>query len=145
MAVLVHRIRIRTYTWRQGPTLQQLQAVADQINERAQDRRMIGQIYGAGINDGKTRLRHASHIVLPTARVRGSSILVEIEIVTDSSFGRTVAAFIDAGLQISGCLRGVGSSPEDFRVNTIDIDLSSTNPEETILDDIVDALEVSDN
>lgn len=139
-----HRIRVRTYRWREGLTLAHLERIVEQINEKAQNRRMIGQIYGAGLNDGKSRISHASHYVMPTAKLQGSSILVDVDILTDCSPGRTVAAFLEAGLQISGALRAVGSTPADMQVMTVDIDLSTTHPEETILDDIVDALEASD-
>jgi len=144
MAPLTHKIRIRTDRWGKSLTLSQLEAVVAQINERAQNRRMIGQIDG-GSYDGKMRLAYASHVVLPTARLRGSSILVDVEIMIDNPPGRTVAAFIKAGLQISGTLRGLGPRAGGMLVTSVDINLSSTNPEETVLDDIVDALEVSDN
>ena len=143
---MIHRIRVRTYRWRKDATLAHLERIVDQINEKAQNRRMIGQIYGAGdINDGMTRLNQASHYVMPTARLQGSSILVDVDIIETCTPGRTVAAFLRSGLQISGTLRALGSSLADTEVVSIDIDLSSTHPEETVLDDIVDALEMSDN
>lgn len=145
MAGLVHKIRIRTSHWRQRPSLRHLQSIADQINERAQDKRLIGQIAGVGLNDGRSRIRQASHFVLPTARVRGSSIVVDVEIVTDNSPGRTVAALINSGVPIQGTLRCVMSDLDDIRVSGVDIDLSHAPPEDTVLDDIVDALEASDN
>ena len=145
MAALIHKLRIRTCNWRQTPTLQQLESIAAQINERAQDRRMIGQISGVGLNDRECRIRHASHIVMPTASVRGSSILVDIEILEQSNQGRTLAAFIKSGIPIQGELRGVMSDLADLRVTGVDVALSQQNLQETVLDDIVDALEVSDN
>jgi len=102
---------------------------------------MIGQIDVPA--DGKMRLDKASHIVLPTARVRGSTILVEIEVLEQNSPGRTVAAFIKSGVAIQGTLRGNVSGLGVATVFAIDIDLDP-NPEETVLDDIVDALEASD-
>lgn len=141
MAGLIHKIRIRTYPWRTQLSAAMLRSIVSQINDRAQSRRMIGQIAGAGLRDGKTRLNSASHIVMPTARLQGSSIIVEIEIVEETSPGRTVAAFIGSKLPISGVLRAIGSLPDDLHVVSVDIDLSNTRPEETILDDIVDALE----
>ena len=144
MPPIIHKIRIRTDRWGKSLTLPQLEAVVAQINDRAQGRRMIGQIDG-GSYDGKMRLAYASHVVLPTARIRGSSILVDVELMTDNAPGRTVAAFIKAGLQTSGTLRGLGPRPGGILVTSIDIDQSTTNPEETVLDDIVEALEVSDN
>jgi hypothetical protein len=145
MSALVHRIRVRTSNWAQNLSLQQLESLANQINDKAQGRRMLGQISGVGLNDGKTRIHLASHVVLPTARVRGSSILVDIEVIAESGQGRTVAAFIESGLPIRGILRGVMFGWGDMRVHGVDLDLNTQDPEETVLDDIVDALDASDN
>jgi hypothetical protein len=143
MTTHVRPIRIQTYHWRQGLKLKHLEDIVQQINKRAQDKRMIGQIHGAGLFDGKTRLTHASHFVLPTARIQGSSIVVDIETL-DNGPGNTVAAFFTSGLQVSGFLRALGSMPDLVQVISVDVDLSTTRPEETVLDDIVDALEASE-
>jgi len=141
MSALTHTLRIRTTGWQRRPSLVELESIASEINYRAQGRRMIGQIDVPG--DGKMRLDKASHLVLPTARVRGSAIMVEIEILEQNSPGRAVAAFIKSGLAIQGNLRGNVSRLGSATVFSIDIDLDP-NPEETVLDDIVDALEASD-
>jgi hypothetical protein len=130
-----HKIRVYASKLSISLTPEQIQRVADQINERAQDRRILGQISGA--RDGKFRLSAASHAIIPTAEVIGSWIDVEIEPL-DTPQGRTLKAWIDSGVPIRGVLRGVGSSGADVRVAGVDVVLD--DQEGTILDDIVEAI-----
>ena len=123
MSALTHNLRIRTAHWRRPPSLEELGAIASQINDRAQGRRMLGQISGNG--DGKMRIRTASHIVLPTARVRGSSILVDIEVIEESSQGRTVAAFFRSGVNIRGVIRGHTGGLGGIWVAGVDVELDT--------------------
>lgn len=139
---MVHKIRIQTSRLRMPLTVEQMHRIAAQINEKAQNRRMIGHIDGAG--DRGARIANASHIVLPTATVRGSWIVVEIEI-ADSPAGRTVKALIEAKVPIRGSLRAVGATGSDVAVYGVDVCLDTDCQEFTVLDDIVDALEESDN
>lgn len=144
MTALVHRIRVRTYHWAEVPSLSQLEKIVNQINERARDKRMLGQIVGVGDHVGRVRIQTASHIVMPTAQIIGSSIVVDVEVLEGTGQGRTLVAFIKAGVPIMGVLRGVrGISFGSARIFGVDIDINN-NPEETVLDDIVDALEVAD-
>ena len=122
-------------------TREQLQLVADSINEKAKDRRLLGQIESPV--DGKTRLDRATHYVLPDAKVRGNSIRVSIEVV-DTNAGRTLKALIEGKVPMRGSVRGflLGYIPGSS-VSGIDIDMSP-DPEITVLDDIVEALEEDD-
>lgn len=136
-----HTIRIQTKGWIRFPTAANLEALVKQLNHQARDRRMLGQIDTPC--DGRTYLSRASHVVHPTARVRGSWILVEIETV-DTAQGRTVAAFFSSGISVQGRLRGVMGDFSDAKIFGIDIDLDLTG-NFTVLDSIVDALDAEDD
>lgn len=130
-----------------GPAkIENLQQLADKINERAQDRRMIGQIDPPG--DGKSRISEATHVVLPTARVENGEVLVDIEIL-DTEKGRQLRDILGIGDSFRhlvdgplycGRLRGVGAGIEDAVVASIDFDFEPP-PDRTVLDQINDAVE----
>ena len=118
-----------------------LQVLADQINEKAEDRRMIGQWEPSG--DGRIRIGDASHVVLPTAKVtKSGALLVDIKLL-DTPMGRNLQALLWAGLKLKGTLRGVGSTIDDVTISGVDVDVTAS-AETTVLDDIVDALEMDD-
>jgi len=136
---MVHKLRvpIRTAT-SVAFTRRQLQLIADAINGKAKDRRLLGQIESPV--DGKTRFDRATHYVLPDAKVRGSSIHVSIAVV-DNQPGRMLKALIEGGVHMRGSIRGfmLGYHPGNS-VTGIDIDMS-TDPDFTALDAIVEAME----
>jgi hypothetical protein len=140
---VVHRIRVPMARQAGSAfTREQLQLIADAINKKAKDRRLLGQIEYPG--DGKTRLNRCTHYVLPDAQVRGGSILISIETV-DTAPGRTLKAMIEGKVPMRGSIRGfmLGMTPGNS-VSGVDIDLSP-DPEITVLDDIVDALETDED
>ena len=116
-----------------------LEKLATKINDRAQGRQMLGQIDPP--IDGRTRINDASHVVLPTARVKGRSLLVDIEVL-DTEAGKYLRAMLEGGIQRPGVLRGVGATIEDVSVSGVDVLLDPSNYElRTVLDDIVEAVE----
>ena len=136
-----HRIRVQVPRFfQQRPTVEVCQRLVDKINSRAEGNAWFGcldQPY-----DGKTRLKDVSHIVLPTARLRGDRILVDIDIV-DTAPGRTLMAMFEAGVTVAGSLRAVGAGYEDLSISGLDV-VFPPNVETTVLDEIVDALDDDD-
>jgi len=118
-----------------------LRRIADQINESAQGRRMLGQLDPPG--DGKTRLSHVSHVVLPTARVEKNAIFVELELL-DTEAGRQAAAMLRGGAQMKANPRGFGSSIQDAKVTGVNLDFNPPPRDWTVLDDILGAVDRDD-
>lgn len=97
---------------------------------------MFGQI---APNSAKLSLSATTHVVLPTAKVNGSTIIVEIEML-DNEMGRTLKEMIRTGLSVQGVLRGRVDTTGRIVVFSVDVD-TKPDDELTVLDDIVDALE----
>ena len=141
MALMVHKLRVPLSSASVTFTRAQLQAIADAINEKAEGRRLMGQIQPP--LDGKTRLDRVTHVVLSDAKVRGHGIRVSIEVL-DTNAGRILKALIEGKIPLRGSVRGfmLGCHPGNS-ISSLDIDMSP-DPELTVLDDIVDALEGED-
>ena len=142
MSLMVHKLRVPMDSATSVAfTSEQLQSIADGINEKAEDRRLMVQIEPS--LDGKVRLDRVTHVVLPDAKVRGNGVRVSIEVL-DTNAGRVLRALIEDGVPMRGAVRGfmLGHRPGNA-ISRIDIDMSP-DPEITVLDDIVDALEDED-
>lgn len=118
------------------------QSMVDQINEKAKQGGLLGQLESPG--DARTRLNLVSHRVLPDARLNDDgSVSVSIEVL-NTPMGRQLQAMLEHSprrIQVSsrGILRGVGSCPEDILVSGVDLDFQFPT-DWTALDGIVDAL-----
>lgn len=140
MAALQHTIRIRTTEWKFEVSPVGLQRIVNQINSRA----LAGQAFGelSPTDGGRLSLAAVTHKILPTARILGSTIIVEVEVL-DTHAGALLREFIRSGMSVQGVIRGIVDAAGDIVVHSVDVDTRPPS-EFTVLDDILEALDGED-
>lgn len=135
------KLRIYTAGWSVQPGREKILDIVDQINRRAGERPMFGELSPS--KSMKMSILQASHIVLPTAVLRGTVIVVSVR-PTSNEHGELLRSIMRSGLTTQGILRGlcdpVGMT---FEVHSVDIDMSPTQ-DINVLDDIVEAIEAAE-